>query len=543
MVIGRAAPWLALLGLLAIPAAADAHALLLRATPAPDAITAVAPAQIQLAFSEDVAPVGTGVQVIGPDGHHYERGATRVDGRIVRQAVDAGLPRGTSIVLWHAISADGHRVAGDFTFSVGARSKPADAAVAATARSGTARAPVAMDAVRALRFLGVIVLVGLALGLGVVWMPTIRGGRKRDAGAADAADRAFRRPAARLAWITAPTLAAVALLGLPVEAWSNRVALADELSLRQGRVALAQAVLALIAWPLLVRAARGPAPRAIVAGIAVVAALALTPGLSGHAGAEAAILPILADWAHVVAAGAWGGGLLLLAIAAPPTLRSVDGDARAALLTGVTRRFTRIALVALAVLVATGALAGIQLAGSVRAIPESDWGRVLIAKVLIVAVAVAVAGLSRRGGRSFTRGVQLEAVLIVVVIALTGVLTGLAPAPPDARAAAPAAFRLDQRVGGDTAEVVIDPAQALRDAEVHVIVVRPPGAPASGVRDASMTLAGPGGAELAVPLLPVTDGHWSSTVRIPYPGRWKVIVRLRIGEFDEQVLTGVLTAQ
>ena len=512
--------------LLALPSVAGAHAILVRSAPAADALLQRAPAAATLTFDEAVQSAGARIQVIGPDGRDYADGDAAVRGHTVSTPIARGLPDGTSTVLWTVISDDGHRVAGAIAFSVGRRS---DAAATSVATARPPGADTAMAIVRALRFAGTTVLVGLLVVALLVWAPTVRRGRERDPGAADAADAAFQPVARWFALLVPPLLGLAYVAGIVVEAWADDIGLADAIGLRQGRIALAAAALALVAWPLLVRG------RGRVAAVPV-AALALAPGLAGHAGAES-LVSVLADWAHVLAAGAWGGGLIVLAIAAPAVLRAVAADARGPLARGVTARFTRVALAALVLLVATGAFAAITLSGSLGTIPETPWGRILIAKVVIVVLAVLAAAISRRTA-SFARGVRIEAVLIVIAIALTGALTGLAPRPTAVPIDVP--FRLDQRIGKRIAEIEIAPARALRDNEVHVIITSQAGRPAADVEDATVTLVGAG--EVAVPLTRVEAGHWAGTVRIPSPGRWRVVAHLRIGEFRDETLVGTLTA-
>ena len=534
--------------LLVVPAAASGHAALVSTSPAIGTIVEQTPTSVALTFNEGINDVGARVKVIGSDGKRYDGGTPTAKGRILKQTLKPDLPEGTSTVAWSVISDDGHRIASSFTFSVGKESTGTAAADAAAIVTETDERPAnattltAVD--RALRFAGIILLLGLLGIVALVWNPTLRRGRDEDPATATAADAAFRPVALWLARLVPPALAVAALAAIPLEGWVNDVDLRSVFELRQGQVAVAQVVLALIAWPLAVRAVRSGAPRLLALAAIPAVVLAITPGLSGHAGAQSnALVAVLVDWVHVLAAGAWGGGLLVLAAAAPAVFRATTAETRGPLLRGITRRFTRIALTALVALVATGVVATLMLTNSLNDVIDTTWGRILLAKIAVVIAAVLAAGLARRASKSFATAVQIEALLIVAAIALTGTLTGLAPQPPNAvAAAASSSFQLVQKIEAREAQVDISPTTAGAVSEAHVVITNGVGQPALDVQDATLELSQGGATKVPVKLSRIDTAHWTGTVRIPTPGTWRVLVRLRIGEFREEVLTGTLTA-
>ena len=534
--------------LLVVPAAASGHAALVSTSPAIGTIVEQTPTSVALTFNEGINGVGARVKVIGSDGKRYEDGDATATGRVLTQALKPDLPEGTSTVAWSVISDDGHRIASSFTFSVGKESTGTAAADAAAIVTETDERPAnattltAVD--RALRFAGIILLLGLLGIVALVWNPTLRRGRDEDPATATAADAAFRPVALWLARLVPPALAVAALAAIPLEGWVNDVDLRSVFELRQGQVAVAQVMLALIAWPLAVRAVRSGAPRLLAIAAIPAVVLAITPGLSGHAGAQSnALVAVLVDWVHVLAAGAWGGGLLVLAAAAPAVFRATTAETRGPLLRGITRRFTRIALTALVALVATGVVATLMLTNSLNDVIDTTWGRILLAKIAVVIAAVLAAGLARRASKSFSTAVQIEALLIVAAIALTGTLTGLAPQPPNAvAAAASSSFQLVQKIEAREAQVDISPTTAGAVSEAHVVITNGVGQPALDVQNAPLELSQGAATKVPVELSRIDTAHWTGTVRIPTPGTGRVLVRLRIGEFREEVLTGTLTA-
>jgi copper transport protein len=531
---------LALLGLLVLPAAASAHAVLLKAVPATGAVVDKAPTEVRLTFSEEINRVGARVRVVGPDGKAYAQGKPTVRGKVLTQPVAAGLPEGTTTIVWSVISADGHHIRSTTAFSVDQPTQPG--ALALTESAEPRGSNIAMSTIRALRFTAIVGLIGLAAILLVVWTPLIRRGRERDSATADAADTAFRLIAHRLAWLFPLLLIAATLGYVPAEAWSQGISLRDVFELRQGQINIAMLVLALGALPLLVRTARGGGRWLAAATTLFAIALACTPGLSGHASAQpSAWLWELVDAVHVLAAGVWGGGLLVLAVGAPAVYRATTSETRAPLLHGIVRRFTRLALIGLVALLLTGTVAAITLAGSVTALWETPWGRIVLAKVVVVVLAVATASVARRATTSFARAVEIEAVLIIIALALTGVLTGLSP--QSSLTAAASSLHIERVIEGRTAEVDLTPGLVASPNEVHVIVTNELGQPAIDVAEATVALSLPAGdiANLPVKLQRVDAAHWLGSVTIPVPGTWTVTTHLRIGQFRDEVLSGTIT--
>src|SRR5262245_41495460 len=110
----------ALTFLLASADPASAHASLVRAEPADGAVMAAPPAALVLTFNEPVAPLI--MRLIGPDGEPVALGAPVSENATVTLPVPAPLARGSHVLSWRVISADGHPVGGALTFSVGAPS-------------------------------------------------------------------------------------------------------------------------------------------------------------------------------------------------------------------------------------------------------------------------------------------------------------------------------------------------------------------------------------------------------------------------------------
>jgi copper transport protein len=120
----------------------------------------------------------------------------------------------------------------------------------------------------------------------------------------------------------------------------------------------------------------------------VAAALTLTPALGGHAGAgPGAAVGVVVGVLHFAAAAVWFGGLVLLGTCVLPR-------AEVGLLAAVPR-YSSVAFTAMVVIVASGMVQSWRQLGSLQALGQPGYGRLLVAKVVVFLLLVGVAGRSR----------------------------------------------------------------------------------------------------------------------------------------------------
>ena len=111
--------------LLVVAGAANAHPKLVSATPAPNA-TVAAPARVTLRFSERLMPKFSGADMMmtGMNGMKHapmkvaSAATVAADGRTLVIAPKSPLGAGTYSVAWHVVSADTHRITGNYAFAV-----------------------------------------------------------------------------------------------------------------------------------------------------------------------------------------------------------------------------------------------------------------------------------------------------------------------------------------------------------------------------------------------------------------------------------------
>ncbi|GAB1344208.1 copper resistance D family protein [Gemmatimonas sp.] len=174
---------------------------------------------------------------------------------------------------------------------------------------------------------------------------------------------------------------------------------------------------------LMLPAAGGMALPQLLTAIGVAVAM----GGLGHAAADEQ-WPVAArvlDALHMVAVGAWIGGLLVTLLVTRVPVFSLRDLA--------WRTFSRTATVAAPVAVLTGVLSGVRLLRSVNAgaVAVSDYGRLLALKSAFVLVVLAIGAAQRRriarGVLPETARVWTEVGVAAAVLLVTAVLTGTEP--------------------------------------------------------------------------------------------------------------------
>ncbi len=451
-------PSLALaLALLALAApAAFGHASFEGASPAPGGRVETSPRQVVLTFSESLNRRLSEATLETPGG---QRVAAResVSGRRIVLVPSSELRRGAYRVRWRTVSSDdAHPLEGSFGFGVRVAAGVGAQAVEQSplAAGGWARA-LARGLLYAalLLFAGALIVRAL---LGARW-PTPGGsgsmepeplGREPVAPgggvatlARPSAPAVAAQPGAAAARARADALvvdaglatAALAAVAAVVDAWVaarglSAHALDDYLLSSTPGVARIVLVAAALAALALARRSRRLAALMAVAGLGCIVA-------SGHANsANPRALAIAADWIHLAAGSVWLGGAALIALVWGPGLRETAG--RRAVAHDVLPAFGRVALPAFALVVIAGTVNALVELGAVSDLWNTSYGRVLTAKILLVAGAAGLAALHvrlRAAGREAEatpwRALRAEAALGLGVVAAAGLLVAF-PLPP-----------------------------------------------------------------------------------------------------------------
>jgi copper transport protein len=505
---------------LAMPAAAWAHASLVGSQPAEGATLAQAPASLRLDFNEPVSPLI--VRLIGPTGEAVTPAVKAENSSLTVTAPP--LRRGTHVLSWRVISADGHPVGGAVTFSIGAPSASPALAALDTDPAVTA----AIWATRLLIYLGLFVGVGGASFAALIAQSRPLPGRteKWIGGAL---------LGGLMASLASLGLQGLDALALPLtQIWRPDVWMSG-LATSYGWTALTAAA-ALLLGLVAVRATKP-----VVVGLSAACALAGVGGalsLSGHA-ATAALVPLSrpAVFLHAVAIAFWIGSLI-------PLAAIVRDRGRGG---GELARFSRLIPIPLAVLVATGLyLAWVEL-DRPDALWTTSYGEVLTGKLAAVLLLLGLAAANRyalvprlaaRGpgaAKPLAAAIAAESVLALAILA-TVALWRFTPPPRALIAAEPTSIHFH---GGKVmAQIEVEPVRG-RGAEVSIEVLDPDFHPfaAKGVT-IFLSNAAAGIEPLRRNAESLDDAaSWRiDDLRIPIAGRWTLRVDVLISDFEKETL-------
>jgi copper transport protein len=515
------------LALCAPAAPAHAHAVLQETQPVSDAIVEVSPERASVTFNEAVEIAFGALRVYDTDGERVDSGDSSHssgDHRTVAVSLEPDLPDGTYTVTYRVISGDGHPVEAAFVFHVGRPGERPQGIGETLLSGGGGSGPIEQalyGVARWVLFAGIALLVGAFSFLVFVWARS-RSLLERDHETDQRFVTRWRRLAVAGWWTTlGATLAGFVLQGAvaaDVSAWralSPSVGL-ELLETRYGGVALVRLVVLVVLagvwaagtrtstarslWPLRRTSTAGAEAAASsipvwasAASACLLALLAATPGLSGHAGATDPVwLNIPVDTLHVAFAGVWIGGLVILvwgAYRAAPT----EASARLRTLAPVVSRFSDIALVSVGILVATGAYRTWVEVQALRAFVDAPYGWVLLTKLGVFLPLLALGAINNRvlkprvdravsadadgdsALRTLHRVTSAEIALGVVVLAVTALLVNLSPARVEAGISGP--FVAEVALGANDLEIVVDPNE-IGENLVHLTVTTPAGAPA-----------------------------------------------------------------
>jgi putative copper resistance protein D len=138
---------------------------------------------------------------------------------------------------------------------------------------------------------------------------------------------------------------------------------------------------------------------ALAERLALAAALGLTAAVAwtGHAAStpgELGNLHLAADALHLVAASAWIGGLVPLVVLFCAARRH-PALSWASLVRDATTRFSTLGIVSVATLAATGIVNAWILVGSFHALLVTEYGRLVMLKIVVFAVMLMLAAVNR----------------------------------------------------------------------------------------------------------------------------------------------------
>jgi putative copper resistance protein D len=297
----------------------------------------------------------------------------------------------------------------------------------------------------------------------------------------------------------------------------------------------------------------------VILAAAFVGSLAWAGHAIGGQGTEGVVHPI-ADILHLIAAAAWVGALVPLALLL--TMTGQDADALAIARTA-TLRFSTLGIVSVAAILLTGIVNTWYLSGSVDALTETKYGHLLLIKIGLFFAMVGVAAFNRLrltprlvdnpemtaaqdARRQLSRNAVVEAAMGAAVIALVAALGTLPPGshahhhesegliPPDA------SFQHIHGVDG-MADVMIEPGHVgTANVTVHLWNDDLETLAASDVT-LTLTAPAPGSNPTTRAATKDPDGVWHvDGIQLPESGNWMVSVGAVLGPNNRLDLTALI---
>ena len=507
----------ALLSLLCIATNAFAHASLVATEPRDGSMLAQAPKTVQLRFNEPVTPAV--IRLIDSDGTTRDDAIVRAVGDTISITLPDGLPRGTHVISYRVISADGHPVAGSMMFSVG------------MGKSGAV--PDASDSV--VTTLIWLARIGLYLGLfvgvgGVFFEAWIAAARMRSGTIVQALALGLFSAVASLG-CQGLDLLGLALSGILTAApWHAAIATTLGPSLAVAAVAMGLGFLAR-------RSRSGTFARA--ASALAMAGIGVALASSGHAStASPQWLTRPAVFLHAVGVAYWVGALV-------PLLAMLHQ--KSAALVPALHRFSRGAVPVVGILVLTGLVLAIVQLESFRALIDTRYGWILSIKVTLVILLLGLAALNRfrltpalasgpNNTRPLARAVLFEGAILIGILA---VVAGWRFTPPPRSLAAAVGPSLALHIHSDKAMFQVLVSSGKRGVDNFVLQIMAGDASPLQAKEVTLILSLPekGIEPMERKATQAPDGNW--TVRdmpIPFAGRWRVRVEALVTDFEKVTL-------
>ncbi len=549
----------ALAGLAAVAAlvmmapSAQAHSETIRSDPPNGGMVPVGRSSLTLWFDEPIGAAASTIELRTLDGLPVESSVDISNGDLSVVVETAPLAHGSYVLDWHALSlVDGHASSGTIVFGAGLRPD-------VVAAEGAGPPSPILLALRWADLTAVLVAVGAL---------TIAGRVLATAGA----DLSAARDRIRRAGVIAVSCAAYAgavtpflrtrTSGAEGTAWLDQTWLTLT-GTSWGWLWLARELALLVALAAMVRWRRNGRTPAARLAFAALAAAVIVESLGGHA----ASLPVgstvaaLVGAAHVLAAGVWVGGLIVLVLIVAPLARRDPAVARNRLALG--RAFSPLAAVSTLVLTATGIYQAGQHVPDLNSMSATIYGAAVAAKVALLGLALLLAAVNtvlvdsalldrlvpwrprallrsvapadRR--RVFAGTLVAEGVVLTIAVVAAALLTSVPTAREVSVATQPVA---PQASNVDGLFLTFESVAEGRDGRRRLILrlrstIQPEPAPVTGI---DVRVTGPGGRTELVPLTDVEPGRYEGTTDVEPVGEWQGVVSVhRRGILDSVMAT------
>lgn len=551
------------------------------------------PESVEIWFTEQIEPAFSSIQV-------YDKNKQRVDKNdshgvahdpyALIVSLHPHLPDGAYTVVFSNVSAeDGHHVKSNFSFVVGAGPLPSNTNALLDSSSSLDENFNAWSiTLRWLNYLGMASLVGVVAFLLLVWRPCMQlANQALNPEAISKARHLLEKRASRLlfigilallvGWVTFLIYQTCIDSGRTV--WTLFGSQALNATLFQSHfgivwlmrlVLIVCTILCWLYWSRRRASAQTGDKKAqwqlwllLLLGTGIM----VTTSLNSHAAASKDAWFLLpTDIIHLLSAGFWIGGLVMLVSGLPAVWQVLlpgTGE-RTRFLAILIPRFSRVAIISVALLALTGILQAFIQLGSINALFSTNYGLALCIKIGLFAILLCLGAynllrvsprMRRFAGssgveeansfaagslqRAFRRAVGVEAGLVILVLLVVGGLTSLSPPPQQqsAGASSQGAFVRQGQAGNLNYNLVMNPGKVgINTFEVDLH--EPSGKPITGAEAVILrfTMLDMDMGVQDVQLQPVagTPGRYSGTANVvSMSGHWRILLLVRRTGYDD----------
>jgi copper transport protein len=382
----------------AIPKVASAHALLEKATPAPDSHLQSSPKEIVLLFNERVEDELFSIKVFNNKGEMISKRKSELslNQKQLKHPI-ASLENGSYTVSYSVLSADGHPIKGSYIFSVGEAS---DEIV-----NPTQDVKSNYSIVKILYFMALLLVTG--------WMLWGKG------------SKTFLENSKSYGKISLYLILFFLIMNIGlgyvqfielVSSWREFISLLTGTAI--GVSWGISLLLSVLGFFILLRVNWLDRVWALV--------LLAAKSINGHAmGFDPPILTVLMDIIHLIAAALWAGGLFYIVIFWRKQREYV---------VQFMATFSKIALLSLIVLTITGMVLTLTYLPDIDYLFYTQWGSWLIAKMVLVILVIVLGSVIRLYLKKKHEGIvgkliKVDFALMILITVIVGIFTNLSPLP------------------------------------------------------------------------------------------------------------------
>lgn len=515
----------------------SAHAYITNSTPSENEILETAPNNVYIEFNEKIQTGFTILNVLNSSGERVDQKNVQIDPNTEKSiTVDLkpDLPNDIYTVEWRVVSADGHSVSGMIPFSVG--ELPEGATFPTQQENGNMFTFISTMINKGFLYIGFTLYMGLVLFY-LIWY---KGNTL--------SNRLVKRT--KSVSITTITLLAISIVSFIIiqtqsyagggllAALSVSNLLETLKSTKEGTIWILQIILLVILFvshlSIWKKEAYLEKKRWVIPGLAFLGIM-LSKAFLGHPSSSPyETVAILFDFAHLVSASIWLGGMLVILLFLREGIFARKGEGHD-LYWGSMEKYSLWALFSVAVLVISGAINGSLLIPDFHSLVSTAYGKVLLIKVgllvlmLIFGAYHLVSRILLKKKEFYKLSIKIEIALGILVLLVTSAFTQIqTPTLP-----IDLPFYEEAELGyNENISLSITPKKTGVQNQYELFVFDNNRKPIDPIEQITISLIN-GEKETSFPLTKEKDGHYlAENLQLNQPGNWEVEIHVLTDELE-----------